>query len=98
MNEACRVVEILNETYYEQTGDDEFVPFVLQVCGSSYFAITLWGERIWRSDEDERTTVDDDGDAETVEPLMEYIVRVASEKTKQFQKVDFSVMVDGNND
>ena len=98
LNEAVMVVGILNEAYYEQIRDDEFFPLTLHVCGIEYFAIELWGEMIWCSTSDKRDSIDDDGDAEIFEPLMEYIVRVASEKTKLFQKVDFSVMVDGNND
>lgn len=96
LNEAFRVVGTLNETYYDQTGEDENMPFVLRTDGQGgWIAIEFWGITIWRSDTEERNYCEETNE---YDPLMGYIIDAASKLTKVFQKVDFSVMVDGNND
>ena len=78
--EALQLVDKLNDKCLEKGGMDWYVPYEFRSHGWQMSGVYFMGQLIWQEDNDDRKTIDEDGDV--YEPLEDFVVRKAKKLTR----------------
>ena len=85
IDEAIKVIELLNEEIYDVIMNEDMAPFELRSIGHANM-ITFLDIRIWSSEEDEREYIDEP-QCEIYEPIEQYLRRKAQEIVNRIKKI-----------
>jgi hypothetical protein len=86
IEKLIQMVERLNNAYYDQTEDDELIPFEFSSVGNHNHLIKFLDLVIWHSEDDDREYIDEQ---DTYEPLEPHICKIANGILEQLGKVRF---------